>query len=159
MTDADELGRADGPMADALDALAVRWAIGRLGGPFYADPDVAADAVRRRSRFNVIDTRSFVKIDVFVPAPGVLGLGRSIVEPKSMRYPVPGPVFVLGPEDTVLQKLRWYELGGGASDRQWRDIVSVLGNTRGRLDDASLDAVASDSGLADLLAKVRADAK
>jgi hypothetical protein len=191
MTDPDELGRAIAPIADALDALAVRWAIGgsiasttygepratndvdiiaalderqarelvaRLGGAFYADPAVAADAVRRRSSFNVIDTRSFVKVDIFVPAPGVLGLGQ--LDRRSEIDAIPGarPVYVLGPEDTVLQKLRWYELGGGASDRQWRDIVSVLRNTRAHIDNAYLDTVAGDSGLAELLAKARADA-
>jgi hypothetical protein len=30
------------------------------------------------------------------------------------------------PEDILLQKLRWFRLGGEVSDRQWRD---VLGST------------------------------
>jgi hypothetical protein len=44
-------------------------------------------------------------------------------------------------EDMVLQKLRWYLLGGGVSDRQWSDIVeprrarfsSFIGRRRSRL--------------------------
>ncbi|NJO82205.1 MAG: hypothetical protein HC828_04950 [Blastochloris sp.] len=29
-------------------------------------------------------------------------------------------------EDTILSKLRWYQLGGGVSDRQWRDVQAML---------------------------------
>jgi hypothetical protein len=192
MTDPDELGRAIGPIAAALDALGVRWAIGgsiassvhgepratndvdvvaaldesqardlcaRLGTTFHADADTAADAVRHRSSFNVIDTRSFIKIDVFVPPSGSLGLGQLDRRIEADVVPGARPVFVLGAEDTVLQKLRWYELGGSVSDRQWRDIVSVLRHAGPRLDDAYLDAVANDAGLGELLAKARADAK
>lgn len=192
MTDPDELGRAVAPIADALDAIGVRWAIGgsiasavhgepratndvdvvaaldetqarelcaRLGATFHADADTAVDAVRRRSSFNVIDTRSFIKIDIFVPPAGSLGLGQLDRRLEADVVPGARAVFVLGAEDTVLQKLRWYQLGGSVSDRQWRDIVSVLRHTGRRLDDAYLDTVASDAGLAELLAKARADAK
>jgi len=30
------------------------------------------------------------------------------------------------PEDVVLNKLAWYELGNRVSDQQWRDIQSIL---------------------------------
>lgn len=33
---------------------------------------------------------------------------------------------VASPEDVVLFKLRWFELGGRVSDRQWTDIQEVL---------------------------------
>lgn len=49
-------------------------------------------------------------------------------------------------------------MGGSVSDRQWRDIVSVLRQTGGTLDEAYLDAVASGAGLTDLLARARRDA-
>jgi hypothetical protein len=51
-----------------LSEEAARTFVASLGADFYADSDVAADAARRRSCFNVIDNRSFIKIDVFVPA-------------------------------------------------------------------------------------------
>lgn len=57
----------------------------------------------------------------------------------------------------VLQKLRWYRIGGETSDRQWRDIVSVVRG--GALDDAHLDAIAGATGLAALLARAREAAR
>jgi hypothetical protein len=34
--------------------------------------------------------------------------------------------YLASPEDTILAKLDWYRLGGEISDRQWRDVISVL---------------------------------
>ena len=59
-----------------LDEAQARELCARLGTAFHADADTAAEAVRRRGSFNVIDTRSFIKVDVFVPPPGPLGLGQ-----------------------------------------------------------------------------------
>ena len=60
--------------------------------------------------------------------------------------------YVLGREDTALQKLRWYQLGGCSSDRQWRDILGLL-TRREDLDQAYLHEVAAIGGLDDLLAR------
>jgi hypothetical protein len=139
-----------------LDEPAAR-AFGRaLGDHFYCSDEAAVDAVRRRDSFNVIDQRSFLKVDVFVPAAGRLGIdqlhrARSLALVGSLEVPV------LGPEDVVLQKLRWFRTGGGVSDRQWRDLVAVL--RAGDLDDAYLDEVASETDLASLLERARGDAR
>lgn len=130
-----------------------------LGTDFYADADAAADAVRRKSCFNVIDNRSFIKVDIFVPARGPMGDGQLDRRSELAVFPSARPVPVLGPEDTVLQKLRWFQTGGEASDRQWRDIVGVLRGMGSRLDDAYLDAVAATQNLAVLLERARRDAR
>jgi hypothetical protein len=59
----------------------------------------------------------------------------------------------------ILQKLRWYTLGGGVSDRQWRDIVAVLKFGEDQLDDGYLDEVATSEGLAEPLDRARQDAR
>jgi hypothetical protein len=56
----------------------------------------------------------------------------------------------------TLQKLRWFRLGGEVSERQWRDIVSVLQTMAGELDDAYLQAVATSEDLVSLLDRARA---
>lgn len=143
----------------ALSAAQARAFVAALGDGFYADTDAATDAVLRGASFNVIDRRSFIKVDVFVPPKGPMGLGQLDRRVPLGIFPTARPLPVLGPEDTVLQKLKWYRIGGEVSDWQWRDIVSVLRNTRGHLDDAYLDEVAGTSGLHDLLARARRDAR
>ena len=34
-------------------------------------------------------------------------------------------------EDIIVQKLYWYQLGAGVSDRQWNDVLGVM-KTQGR---------------------------
>ena len=59
--------------------------------------------------------------------------------------------YVTTAEDIVLAKLEWYRLGGGVSDRQWRDILGVLKVQAGRLDLDYLQEWAVELGVADLL--------
>jgi hypothetical protein len=123
---------------------------------FYADAESAERAARDGSSFNAIDERSFIKVDVFAPRAGRLGLDQ-LNRRRTMEV-LPGvEVPLLGPEDVVLQKLRWYRLGGSVSDRQWRDVVSVLRHTR--VDDAYLDEVAGGTDLAPLLDDARQQAR
>lgn len=136
-----------------------RELVARLGGDFYADADAAADAARRRSSFNAIDKRSFIKLDVFVPEAGALGVGQLGRRLHLDIFPGLRPIPVLGPEDVVLQKLRWFRLGGEVSDRQWRDIVSVLRAMSRDLDNPYLDTVAVEADLTALLERARNDAR
>lgn len=133
----------------ALRATDVTDFIRKLGERFYADEAAIRSAVVSRDSFNIIDERSFLKVDVFVPAPGPLGEGQLT---RRRQYPIPPnglPVFVLGPEDTVLQKLRWFRLGGETSDRQWRDILGVIRLTE--LDVAYMRELAGEGDLLQLL--------
>src|SRR5688572_2426259 len=59
-----------------LDEAGARRLPVLLGIDFYCDEDAAGAAARTRSSFNVVDQRSFIKIDVFVPEPGPLGAGQ-----------------------------------------------------------------------------------
>lgn len=49
-------------------------------------------------------------------------------------------VWVISPADQVLRKLDWYRLGGGVSDRQWRDIHALLQAQWRSIDGESLRA-------------------
>ena len=60
------------------------------------------------------------------------------------------PIWVTSPEVQVLRKLDWYVRGGRVSDRQWRDVVSVLRITID-LDTSFLTTAARQLGLDELL--------
>ena len=55
------------------------------------------------------------------------------------------------PEDILLQKLRWYRIGGGISDRQWRDVLGIIRTQGPALDLNYLRQNAPALDVADLL--------
>jgi hypothetical protein len=58
---------------------------------------------------------------------------------------------VTSAEVIVLRKLDSYRRGGGASNRHWRDVLTVLRVQRGRLDEVYLDRMAAELDLTELL--------
>jgi hypothetical protein len=62
------------------------------------------------------------------------------------------------PEDTILQKLHWYQIGNRVSDRQWNDIQGVLKVQRKSLDFEYLKEWADRIGVEDLLRQAYDDA-
>ena len=65
---------------------------------------------------------------------------------------------IKSPEDSVLRKLLWYRAGGGVSDKQWRDVVSILRVSRDQIDPAYLAEWSTRLSCADLLARARTEA-
>ena len=123
-----------------------------LAEAFYVDADMIRDAVIQRSEFNVIHLATMFKVDVFVPrldavSRDELARGTAILvdadHGRTLR--------VASPEDTVAQKLSWYRRGGEISERQWRDVVGVLGVQGEKLELDYLRATADALGVRDLL--------
>ena len=128
-----------------------------LGPEFYADADALGRAVRTKRNANVIHRPSGVKVDLFV-AGSRLEL-RQLQRRRLVRVGDPERSFYMhSPEDILLQKLHWFRLGGGVSDRQWRDAVSIVVVQGPRLDRAYLAATATTEGLTDLLGRAYEDA-
>ena len=127
----------------------------RLRDRFYVDPDRARSAVSRRASFNLLHLATMVKIDLFV-----LPDDRHARQEMARRRPLPLPgsegraVPVASPEDIILQKLRWYRLGGEVSERQWSDATAVVRVQREKLDREYLRANAADLDVSDLVQRL-----
>lgn len=128
-----------------------------LGPEFELDLDMLRDAVQHARSANAFYLPFVTKIDLF-------GRGYEPFDESefSRRRPIvvrppSRSLFIKSPEDTVLRKLLWYREGGEVSERQWRDVVSVLRISGGEMSSDYLDAWASPIGVSDLLRRARAD--
>ncbi len=140
-------------------------------GPEHVDALVAAvesdfhvvdEAIRRavsdRSSFNLIHEETLVKADVYVPPDDPTHLEQLARSRRVALRSEPGSeVELASPEDVVIHKLRWYEMGGQVSDRQWRDVLGVLKVQSPTLDLGYLESAAAALGLSELLARARSE--
>lgn len=122
-----------------------------LSKEFYEDADVIREAVQACRPFNLIHYASSYKFDLFpLPAdPYYQGeLDRrnvtefSFGEGPSLRFPV------VTPEDTVLTKLVWYQMGGEVSEQQWNDLLGIVKVKGQELDQDYLQRWAAHLGVA-----------
>jgi hypothetical protein len=141
-----------------MDAEHVVPFVHLLGDSFYANPDALLRAISARSAANVVHRPSGIKVDLFVAGSH---LDRQQLD-RRLRVRVSfNPdrfVFVHSPEDILLQKLHWYRLGGQVSDRQWRDVLSIIVVQQTRLDRHYLGESAAKEGLTDLLERAMREA-
>jgi hypothetical protein len=142
-----------------LDVGRVGRLVDRLKNDFYVDPEVAEDAVSRRGSFNAIHLESGFKVDFFVK--GDSGFDESELDRSELQQVTDDPprsVYVKTAEDTVLRKLQWYTAGGGASDRQWRDVLGVIMTAGENIDHDYLRGWADRLGLGELLSRALIEA-
>ena len=124
---------------------------------YYVDAAAIREAIVSRDSFNVIRNETVLKVDVFVVADDALS--RQELQRAAEVTTVTGQRFrVVSAEDIVVEKLRWWKLGGGVSDRQWRDAVGVLKIQGARFDREYATRRADAMGVVELLEKVLDDA-
>ncbi|MCK4761688.1 MAG: hypothetical protein KAW12_05765 [Candidatus Aminicenantes bacterium] len=124
-----------------------------LQNDYYIDKDMICSALEKKSSFNIIHLGTMMKIDVFVlkdrdfdrqafnrREPGVLDEGNRRIE-----------YYLSSPEDIILSKLEWFKMGGGVSERQWKDVIGVLKVQGDNLDTGYLQEWAKELKLSDLL--------
>ena len=136
----------------ALEEHHVAGLVSRLGSDFYADEDALRRAVRTRTSANLIHQRTMLKIDLFV-AGGTPLDAQQLARRQRVTLEDGRELFVHPPEDILLQKLRWYQLGGGSSDRQWRDVIAIIRVQGERLDRQYARKNAPALGVSDLLSR------
>jgi hypothetical protein len=117
---------------------------------FYIDEDSLRRAVRTHGTTNLIEQATQVKVDLFV-AGGTALDEQQLNRRQTVHLSDGRTIRVHPPEDILLQKLRWYRDGGESSDRQWRDIVSIVRVQGPRLDREYLRLNAPTLHVTDLL--------
>ncbi|MGA2798528.1 MAG: hypothetical protein ABSE63_13180 [Thermoguttaceae bacterium] len=122
---------------------------------YYVNAGTVADAVARRSCFNLIHNKTFYKVDIFASQNrdyNRAAFQRIRKKPLVNEDPTT-EFFVASAEDVILSKLEWYRLGDEASDRQWTDILKILEVQKNRFDRDYMQKWAEELGIADILAK------
>jgi len=149
----------DGDLVADLRAEHLQHFIAAVADSFYVSPERALQAVQRRTSFNLVHLKTMIKVDVFVLTAEPLSLQEMA---RRQAFPVPGDpgttLHVSSAEDTILQKLLWYEKGNRVSDRQWNDVLGVLKIQGARLDFSYLKEWSRRAGLDDLLRQACEDA-
>ena len=123
-----------------------------LEGHYYVSAEMIREAIRRHASFNLIHLETMIKIDVFIakdrPYDSEALTRRrleTLGEESSRKF------YLSSPEDAILSKLQWYELGGRESEQQWKDVLGILKVQRGKLDGGYLKNWASRLNLSELL--------
>lgn len=121
----------------------------KLATGFYVDADSARDALAREGSFNAIHYDTSMKVDFFIAenkhfAQAALHRRREITVRGK-------PLFFYAVEDLVIRKLLWFQLGGESSERQWRDVVSLLRLNATVVDEPRLRSLAAETGVVSLL--------
>lgn len=142
----------------AIEERHVDALVAALAPEFYADADSVRRAIRSRSSTNLIHQQTHVKVDLFIAGGSPLD-ARQLARRQAVDLGEGRRVHVHPPEDILLQKLRWFRLGGEVSDRQWRDIAAIVRVQGSRLDTRYLREAAPLLNVTDLLERALEDAE
>lgn len=128
-----------------------------LEADYMIEREAVMEAVRQRATFNLIHQATVIKIDVFVPAAEGFSRESFLREVRDTLEVAPGArEFSLAtPEDMILHKLVWFELGNRVSERLWSDVAGVVSVLGASLDWDYVERWAASLGVEDLARQLR----
>lgn len=125
---------------------------------YLIDAHSILDAIVHRSSFNILELSTMNKIDVFIHKQTPHAQQEQQRARQGELLPGTRPLVITSAEDMLLEKLQWWQLGGGVSTRQWNDMVTLIKRHATQLDTTYLDTTAQSLGILPLLQRVYADA-
>lgn len=128
----------------------VRELVAILRESCYVDEEAALQAVEQERSFNAIHLASAMKIDFFI-AEAAPFADEALECRRLVDIPGVGALHMYATEDLVVRKLSWFRLGGEVSERQWRDVVSLLRINAAEIDFPRLRRLARETNVHDLL--------
>lgn len=139
------------PVAD-LRPEQVQLLVDAVQSDFYVSEEAVRDAIAYRSSFNLLRLDTMSKVDIFVLKDQAFPQSKFARRRAAIVRQNPEQSLILpSPEDIILQKLTWYQMGGGVSDKQWRDVLGVMKLQGERLDFEYLWQWATTLNLTELL--------
>lgn len=110
---------------------------------FYVDPDVARDALRRRTMFNVIEMSTAWKLDLVIRKARPFSLEE--MRRREVVTILTFAVNIATAEDTIISKLEWSKASG--SERQLDDVAGILRVRGDNLDRAYIQRWVGELGV------------
>ncbi len=130
-----------------------------LKADFYIDADMIREAIRSRSSFNIIHLATMFKADIFVLKPDNASQQEMMRREQYQISDDPkNQLYLATAEDVIINKLYWYHMSGGTSERQWNDVLGVIQVQSDQLDYVYLKQAAQQRGVSELLEQVLKDA-
>jgi hypothetical protein len=129
----------------------------QLKNEYHLDEELAIEAVKKGSSFNLIHLTTMIKIDVFILGKRAYDL---VSFERERREVLDGLMFSFKtPEDIILGKLEWFVQTDKTSERQWRDVVGLLKVQAGALDLDYMRTWAKELDVTELLEQALKDAE
>ena len=117
-----------------LQAHQVESLVTAFSPRFYLSEVAIQEAIALGTSFNLIDNDTGWKIDLFILTSDPFQQSRFQRQQIIAIDEAGNTVNISSPEDTILQKLIWYDMGQKQSTQQWRDILGMI-----KLQQSSLD--------------------
>jgi hypothetical protein len=136
------------PVLGSLEALLRQFPADR----YYVSRDAALQAYGAEGMFNVVDFATGWKVDLIIRKARPFSLKE--FERRRPETLDGTEVFVASPEDVVVAKLEWAKLG--ESERQLKDVASILSSRAGELDVTYIARWVDDLGLSEQWKRAKA---